>query len=626
MCGILCLVSESGHSDLSDTVVSGLNAVYQQWIVGDETVTLTDAMRCKLENVERIRVVSQRLKTVRNDIKGKHRVEREALEKELIALTSQDSFKNDGSSSSPTPEPLKTPKEQFQFLESTIAARGPDYVSREIHGKYALFSSILSLRQPFKPQPAHTLNRFLVQFNGELYNEECLNSCDTTFIVSQLAGIEDDSRLTGVFRVLNGLQGEFAITVVDLSNDVVYFARDHVGKRSLLYKQESGDLLISSVAYDSTWNECQNRVYVYANGIVESIAYEQHDFEFPPLSKDESLDILDKTLREAIFVRTSTIHPQVATPSTLAVLFSGGLDCTIIAYLIADSLRSTNHQVDLLTVGFDNPRINQTAASSPDRLLARKSWRHLSELFTDCPVVFNLVEIDVTYSEWLMHKDRVARLMAPNNTEMDLSIAIAFYFASNSRYPCRKTWLQDSVEHHEENYISTAKVLFSGLGADELFAGYSRHEALFQDIANESNTDSMNAEGQQISQMYSELQASLVHDIQVIHRRNLGRDDRVIACWGKEVRYPYLDPKFIAVAMAIDPRQKITYSWQKVVTKKCPEGKQVLHIERKHILRELAGRLGLMWVKDELKRAIQFGAKSAKLEVGQSKTKGTDMI
>lgn len=34
----------------------------------------------------------------------------------------------------------------------------------------------------------------------------------------------------------------------------------------------------------------------------------------------------------------------------------------------------------------------------------------------------------------------------------------------------------------------------------------------------------------------------------------------------------------------------------------------------------------MSYVSIELKRAIQFGAKSAKLEIGQNKTKGTDSL
>lgn len=112
------------------------------------------------------------------------------------------------------------------------------------------------------------------------------------------------------------------------------------------------------------------------------------------------------------------------------------------------------------------------------------------------------------------------------------------------------------------------------------------------------------------------------HDIRVIHERNLGRDDRVMSCWGKELRYPYLDEDFINwVISSVPPQFKFKYE---IGMNK--RGNEKIIPTRKYILRQLAEQLGMSWVSQELKRAIQFGAKSAKLELGQSKAKGTDSL
>ena len=88
-----------------------------------------------------------------------------------------------------------------------------------------------------------------------------------------------------------------------------------------------------------------------------------------------------------------------------------------------------------------------------------------------------LIEINVDYKSWLLHKSRVKKLMYPYNTEMDLSIAIAFYFASSClKSITSKTILRDKQIDWDtfiqspnkyitkiENYESKAKVLFSGL-------------------------------------------------------------------------------------------------------------------------------------------------------------------
>ena len=76
-------------------------------------------------------------------------------------------------------------------------------------------------------------------------------------------------------------------------------------------------------------------------------------------------------------------------------------------------------------------------------------------------------------------------------------------------------------------YTTTARVLLSGLGADELFAGYTRHATAFDRNGYQGLTDELRL------------------DFNRLGKRNLGRDDRVISHWGREARYPYLDENLV---------------------------------------------------------------------------------
>ncbi|KAM3418970.1 hypothetical protein BST61_g4927 [Cercospora zeina] len=268
----------------------------------------------------------------------------------------------------------------------------------------------------------------------------------------------------------------------------------------------------------------------------------------------------------------------------LAILFSGGVDCTVLAKICHDMLPE-NAVVDLLNVAFQNPRAHKDVGEGayelcPDRITGRASHAELGKV---CPRRnWRFVAIDVPYSEYLELRPHVTDLMHPHNTEMDLSIASALYFAARGQ----GTILSQGLR---QRYISQARVLLSGLGADELFAGYTRHATAFR------------------RQGYDGLLDELDLDVARLGKRNLGRDDRVISHWAREARFPFLDEALVRWAL------------QCPLLDKCDFGDSVStdegHVDScasiepgKKVLRCLAWKLGMRGVAKEKKRAIQFGA------------------
>ncbi len=107
--------------------------------------------------------------------------------------------------------------------------------------------------------------------------------------------------------------------------------------------------------------------------------------------------MLGTHLSNALRVRVSNVpippgskHPSDA---RVAVLFSGGLDCTVLARIASDIL-PVGQDIDLINVAFENPRVatqlkatygDQTPdiyEACPDRLTGRLAFQ---ELKTVCP-------------------------------------------------------------------------------------------------------------------------------------------------------------------------------------------------------------------------------------------------
>ena len=186
------------------------------------------------------------------------------------------------------------------------------------------------------------------------------------------------------------------------------------------------------------------------------------------------------------------------------------------------------------------------------------------------------LQVNVPYSEMQAHRRQVVSLLIPHNTEMDLSIGCALYFAARGQGWCTGGTEMDDCT--PVSYTSPARVLLSGLGADELFGGYSRHPSAFQ------------------RQGYAGLIDELLLDVGRLGKRNLGRDDRVMAHWSKEVRFPYLDERLVRWAIE-------TPAWEKCDFENSEEATGVE--AGKRVLRLLAIELGMEGVAKEKKRAVR---------------------
>jgi len=167
-----------------------------------------------------------------------------------------------------------------------------------------------------------------------------------------------------------------------------------------------------------------------------------------------------------------------------AIAFSGGLDSSLLAVLCKDA--------KLYSVGMSNSHdIDQANKAAQLLGLVDNLYLHeltMDELETAIPYVIRAIE---------------------STDAMKVSIALPLYFASKDAH-------RDGI-----------RVMLSGQGADELFAGYKRYESMTP----------------------LELGSALKKDLGNIARNNLERDDAVTMANSVELRVPYLDRKVVELAL-----------------------------------------------------------------------------
>ncbi|WEW55755.1 hypothetical protein PRK78_001188 [Emydomyces testavorans] len=554
------------------------------------------------------------------------------------------------------PDSYRTHQVRFTRREpSDCDCRGEPECNR-----YLTFtSSVLALRgDHLEVQPLiDTASQSVLCWNGEAWkiSSELVSGNDTHQIfqlflesvkplVDSTESTQAKSLLTKLAHAISSISGPFSFVLYDGVGSRIIYGRDFLGRKSLLSGCDSkGNLKISSVCDGTSSNFFEE---VTTDGIhiidltrdvqsdvssltVETIPWSapippmnrripETESVFPLVTSSSSVLKLEGLLRQSVELRVQKIPDPPSFSSggaKLAVLFSGGLDCTILARL-AHELLPIYEPIDLLNVAFENPRVaaanlansgssNSIYEDCPDRKTGRSSYAELRQVCSTRS--WNFVCINVPYTETIQLREEIRRLMRPHNTEMDLSISCALYFASRGIGELSGNGCAEALVP----YMTAARVLLSGLGADEVFAGYKRHALAFA------------------RQGFKGLIDEIDLDVGRLGKRNLGRDDRIISNWGREVRYPYLDEDFL------------TWAFQQPVWEKCGFGatssdyapvgghSAVCYEEPdiesdKKALRLVAWNLGLKTVAREKKRAIQFGSRTAKMESGRSK--GTQVL
>lgn len=375
-----------------------------------------------------------------------------------------------------------------------LAHRGPD--GRGTHrDKHGMLGHVrLAIMDPAHgDQPIHEPGgRRVIVANGEIYNFRSLNSEMTGR--HRIRTRSDSESALHVFAdtgpaAAHRFDGMFAIAIADGPD--LYLARDPIGIKPLYYARDGERLVFASElkAFDGiftgvrefppgTWFHTSHGFHPY---------YTVPDRVPEPMALDRRLRLLRETLEQAVAKRMMSDVP-------LGAFLSGGLDSSLIAAIA----RPHVDELHTFSVGVEG---------SGDLEAARVVARHL----------------DTVHHEYVITPEQVRRELPQiiyhlESFDQDLvRSAIPCYFTSRL-----------AAEH--------VKVILTGEGADELFAGYSYYRDLGDPAA---------------------LHAELRRSVCSLHNVNLQRVDRLTMAHGIEGRVPFLDVDLIELAQTIPTELKL---------------------------------------------------------------------
>ncbi len=356
-------------------------------------------------------------------------------------------------------------------MMSKIARRGPDSSGKWLKGKIGFGHqrlSIIDLSSHGSQPMVDELLKLTLVFNGTIYNYKSLRSelitkgysffshSDTEVIIKAYHYWGEDC--------VKYLDGMFAFCVWDQSNQKLFIARDRMGIKPLYYNLSNKAFTFASNSQALLTQELDKSVNPLAlqqqlslhgvvpapNTIINGIQkvkpataitintkglLKEKTYWHPSANRSEKSLSDNEYVEKAHELLTAAVTKRMdAADVPIGVLLSGGLDSSLLVAL----LKEAGHEdIRTFSIGFED--IDNEAGSEfeySDQIVSKFRTQHQKYVVSNEEVLPRLSEAVMNMAEPMVGQD-----------------AVAFYL------------LSEQVSKH-------IKVVLSGQGADEAFAGY----------------------------------------------------------------------------------------------------------------------------------------------------------
>ncbi|WJW76032.1 N-acetylglutaminylglutamine amidotransferase [Thiohalobacter sp. IOR34] len=472
-----------------------------------------------------------------------------------------------------------------QCMMDRLARRGPDHAGSFADGPLAFGHRRLAIidLSPHANQPMVDPQLDLaIVFNGTIYNypelrEELaarghrfFSGGDTEVILKAYAEWGEDCP--------RHLHGMFAFAIWDMERQRLFAARDRFGIKPFYYSEIEGGLRFASttqallaaggvdtgidpLALHNLFTlhavvpaprtilrgvrklEPAHSLTLEADGSRRLRRYWSLRAERPaePRSEEAWTEAIHEALREAVRRRIEIADVPVG------VLLSGGLDSSLLVALLAEAGVS---ELRTFSVGFeDQPEEKGSEFEFSDPVAERYATRHHKYLIPNEEVLKRLPEAVDNMAEPMFGQDAVAFYLLAEQVSKEVKVVQSGQgadevFAGYFWYPRMAEAGGAPLERFRRHYFDRDQEEYLRMIAPE-YAGADHTAALIEERLSQPGAD------EYIDQVLRLDVTTLIVDDPV------KRVDNMTMAWGLEARVPFLDQQLVELAAAMPPEYKL---------------------------------------------------------------------
>ena len=397
--------------------------------------------------------------------------------------------------------------------------------------------------------------KLVMEHNGEIYNYKMLkerlqkdhtfvSNTDSEVVIHLLEHYYKENGfsnlLDAIKKTVADIDGIYAIAIKAQEEDKIYLVRDRLGIRPLYYGQNDDVIGFASERKglwkigirEPTFSLLPGHCVILSDKISSPIKIAE-----PPVSSsktptitnfDEAVSAYKKALYNSIKKRSQDL-------SRIGIIFSGGIDSVLVAKITKELVPNVTCYTSGIA-GSDDIKFSKIIADELD-LDLKINELDIKDIENMLPNILNIIE-------------------TTNTTQAEVSIPI---------YGALKLAAKDGL-----------RVVFTGQGADELFAGYPWYVQIFAKYGPQK------------------LKEYMIQDLLLLYKETLEREDKLAMSNSIEMREPFLDSSVVRTATNIDLNLNIA---------------DQNDVFGKRVHRELAIQVGIpKYIAYREKQAAQHGA------------------